>query len=373
MPDITQVLSTANAQLDQCSLRARKGRIYLRSRRFPPKPGDKQGTQYEISMGVVANPAGVKVALAKAKSIDADLMWGRFEWKGWTKGRSQFSENASAWVSLYEKNHWEITPRTTTKEATYHKNYRLYYKKLPDTEPLTLELLRRVIVERSNPGSRTRKFYCTAYGKLARFMADQGLIDQDEAIAFCDELRVLKRGYKPKAIAPETMPTDDQILKLYAAIKSPGWKWVYGMMATYGLRPSEVFRLDLQRFKRDTDALKILPETKTGERITYPLPPEWRTKLRLWDVTLPNIERIDERSGISRSLKVAGWFCDNSMPHTAKDLRHAWCIRASRLGVPVEIAAKWAGHSVAVHSRTYLQAISEAQYQEVFERVRRGD
>lgn len=373
MPDITVALSKANAQLDQCSLRIRKGRIYLRSRKFPPKPGDERGKQYEIGMGVSANPAGVKVALAKAKAIDADLMWNRFDWAPYLKGSQQFPDKASKWVERYEKRHWEVTPRNATKETTYHLNYRLFFDKIPDDEPITLDLLRRVIVERSQPASRNRKFYCTAYGKLARFMGDRGAFDSDEVAVFLSDLKELKQGYTPEPITPEMMPSDEMILELHYQIKSPGWKWVYGMIATYGLRPSEVFRLDLDRFNEETDALRVLPTTKTGARVTYPLPPEWRTEFKLWDVTLPNLERIEERSNKHLAGKVSGWFNDNNMPHTAKDLRHAWCIRASRLGVPIEIAARWAGHSVAVHSKTYLQAISEAQYQEVFERVKNSD
>ena len=42
------------------------------------------------------------------------------------------------------------------------------------------------------------------------------------------------------------------------------------------------------------------------------------------------------------------------------------------VGVPVAIAAKWMGHSVSVHTQTYHGAMSEREYQEVWERVVKG-
>lgn len=141
---------------------------------------------------------------------------------------------------------------------------------------------------------------------------------------------------------------------------------MYGMLATYGLRPSEVFRLDLERFSKSTDALRVLEPTKTGARITYPYRPQWREKFQLWEIALPQIQRVEERTNNELTEKVGWQFYQLNLPHTAKDLRHAWCIRTAIYGVPDSIAARWAGHSVAVHSKTYHQAISEAQYQQIF-------
>ncbi|MEO1209528.1 MAG: hypothetical protein AAFX78_08295 [Cyanobacteria bacterium J06638_20] len=50
-------------------------------------------------------------------------------------------------------------------------------------------------------------------------------------------------------------------------------------------------------------------------------------------------------------------------------MRHAYAIRLARVRVPVAIAAKWMGHSVSVHTHTYHGAMSEQEYQEVWERL----
>jgi hypothetical protein len=48
------------------------------------------------------------------------------------------------------------------------------------------------------------------------------------------------------------------------------------MLATYGLRPHEVFRLDVTRYNRKTEVLRVADETKTGTRLVYPCPASWR-------------------------------------------------------------------------------------------------
>ncbi|MBD2156294.1 hypothetical protein [Leptolyngbya sp. FACHB-16] len=323
-------------------------------------------------MGVNASPAGLKVAIAKAKAIDADLMWERFTWEPHLKGKDKPAESVGEWVGRYEKDHWEHTQRNPTKENSFHKNYRLYFQKIPQDLPLTVELLRETIVSKSQPESRNREFYCMAYRRLAEFVGRKGAIAPEMLEAFTQELRRLKQGYESEQILSDQLPTDQQILEIWEGIKNPGWKWVYGMLATYGLRPSEVFRLDLGKFSEKTEALRVLKNTKTGARITYPCLPSWREEFKLWEVSLPKIQRIEERTNNELTEKVGWQFYQLKIPHSAKDLRHAWCIRTALEGVPDSIAARWAGHSLAVHSKTYHQAISESQHQSVFDRMKAG-
>lgn len=371
--EFNELLEEANQQLEKVSLRANKGRILLRSRHFPPKPGDEPGKQYELGMGVSASPAGLKVAIAKAKAIDADLLWERFTWESHLKGKDKPAECVGEWVERYEKDHWEHTQRNPTKENSFHKNYRLYFQKIPQDSPLTVELLRETIVSKSEPATRNREFYCMAFRKLAEFAGKHGAIAPEALTAFQQELGILKRGRKPEQILSDQLPNDQQILEIWEGIRNPGWQWLYGMLATYGLRPSEVFRLDLEKFSEKTEALRVLENTKTGARITYPCLPSWRERFKLWEVELPKIQRIEERTNNVLTEKVGWYFRVLKIPHSPKDLRHAWCIRTALQGVPDSIACKWAGHSLAVHSKTYHQAISESQHQAVFERMKAGE
>jgi len=183
----------------------------------------------------------------------------------------------------------------------------------------------------------------------------------------------MKKGYEPEEILPENLPTDEQIIEIWRSIKNPAWRWIYGMLAAYGLRPSEVFRLDLNRFTRETESLRVLENTKTGARLTFSCPASWREKFELWNGRYPNIRDIVTRTNNELAEKVSQEFRKLQIPHMPKDLRHAWCIRTALAEVPDTIAAKWAGHSVAVHTKTYHQAISEAQHRQVFERMKENE
>lgn len=56
-------------------------------------------------------------------------------------------------------------------------------------------------------------------------------------------------NYLPAKVQPRSLP-DDKTIATYRAklAHNPGWQWVYGMMATYGLRNHECFKLALEQF-----------------------------------------------------------------------------------------------------------------------------
>lgn len=358
-----------NRGFDKVSLRIKRGKFYLRSQHFPIKPGDTVQRRHEIALGVNATAASLKFAIARAREIDAQLVWGKFDWKPWLKGKYKPAETVGEWVDRYEVAHWEKTQRTPSKESSYHNDYRLIFQKLPQAELLTLELMRRILTTRSEAESRSREIFCMAYRRLAEFMQRQGAIDADEFESFRLEVLELSRGYEPKPVNPEDLPTEAQIVELWHGIKQPGWKWVYGMLATYGLRPHEIFNLDVERFNRKTEALRVFDTTKTGQRLAYPCPSAWRERFELWDVQLPDIQ-TEGKSNKDLGRKISQEFREQKIWHDPYDLRHAWCIRTALLGVPDGVAARWAGHSVAVRTKIYLQAISESQHQGVFERMK---
>ena len=74
-PDLKEQINQTNQGLEKVSIREKDNRLYVRGRHFPPKPGDSTGGRYEIALGVSATPAGLKVAIAKAKDIDNALLW----------------------------------------------------------------------------------------------------------------------------------------------------------------------------------------------------------------------------------------------------------------------------------------------------------
>ena len=138
-------------------------------------------------------------------------------------------------------------------------------------------------------------------------------------------------------------------------IPNPSWQWAYGMMATFGLRPHEIYACDII----GSFPVRVHEDTKTGERTTRAIMPEWSER---W-----NLVNDSQRPKTNvKSLKARGnypctQFKRYKLPFTPYDVRHAWAIRASvTQGLSVSTAAKMMGHSVAVHTRTYHKWLSEA-------------
>ncbi|UBF27449.1 hypothetical protein K9N68_05750 [Kovacikia minuta CCNUW1] len=373
--DLSERIHEINQQLEKVSLRQKGGKLYVRGRTddtFPPRPGEWEVKRVEFALDCNATLPGLKVARLKVQEIDHQLLWGKFDWTPHLRGKNKPAQTVAEWVEKYEAAHWECTPRTPTKENSYHKNYRLFFKRLPQHETLTLNLLRSVILRESKPATRSRQFFCMAYGKLAEFVSQKGAIVLDELVLFQKELKDLRQGYSPEEILPEDLPTDEQIVEIWNSIKNPAWKWVYGMLATYGMRPHEIFRLDVQRYNHSTEVLRVFEETKTGTRLVYPCLPVWRERFELWNVQYPKI-RVEGRNNNDLGEKISQEFRERKIPHNPYALRHAWCIRTALLEVPDTIAAKWAGHSVAVRTETYHQAISKAQHERVFDQMKQNE
>lgn len=368
-------LDDINQQLERVSLREKDGRLYIRGRRsnsFPLKPGERKPRRVELALGVSATPAGMKVAIARAKAIDSQLLWGKFEWNSWLRGNAKPPDSIAEWVQRFEQNYWHHNEKTLTKERTFRNSYSHYFSALPQDIPLSLPLLKATLLEKSQSGSRSRQFYCMAYRRLAEFAAKHEVIPFEELTRFSGELRELRKGYAPEKILPENLPTDQQIIEIWQSINNPAWKWLYRMLAVYGLRPHEVFRLDLGRFTEQTEELRVLEETKTGARLVFPCPHGWREQFKLWDAQLPKIQ-LAGKSNEEIGKKVSQEFRERKIPHIPYALRHAWCIRTVLVGVPDSVAARWAGHSVSIHAKTYHQAISESQQHQVFEQMKKGD
>ena len=68
------------------------------------------------------------------------------------------------------------------------------------------------------------------------------------------------------------------------------------MLAAYGLRPHEIFKLDCSELNSEPGWLRVLPDTKTAERLVLPLQGRWREQWQLWDVKLPNIQTAGKNS-----------------------------------------------------------------------------
>jgi integrase len=346
-----RLLEEESAAYTKVSIWQRGSRYVLRSR-LPPRPG-KSGrwTQQWLSTGCQANKQGLKFAKAKAAKLESDLLMERFTWDDWLKEGSKRWHGKTARDWIQEFINWKTE---SVNPENLKSDYIIYTQYLESDDLLTADLLTETCKQITASNSRARKYCVMAYRQLGEFA---GLSVNWKGLA---------GNYTPSSFDPDKLPDDDQIEVIRDAIPSKIYQWVYGMLAVYGLRPHEIYHLDLKRLEND-GVVKVLSTTKTGERLVWPCKAEWVEQFRLCDVNPPSCapgtpnKRLGER--------ISGRFRKYHVPHIPYALRHAYAIRLARFEVPDAFAARWMGHSVSVHTKIYQAAISEREHQEVFSRM----
>ena len=129
------------------------------------------------------------------------------------------------------------------------------------------------------------------------------------------------------------------------------------------LRPHEIFTCEISQ-----DLTCQVLQGKTGDRLCYPLNPQWASDWRLWEIKSPQCTGATYRD-LGKRVTVAFWRRD--VPFVAYDLRHAYAIRGSvKYKVPVAAMAAWMGHSPVVHWNTYNKWISQDEHAKVFEELK---
>jgi integrase len=234
------------------------------------------------------------------------------------------------------------------KPSTWDSEYWRCLKKL--IQPPTPESL-IALVKVSPPNTRTRLRFCNAVACFARFLGIQ--ID----------VSPYRGNYSSfSSISARELPTDEQILAAYKLLPEK-WRWVYGAMATYGLRNHEVFRVDLSLFP----TVQVGENSKTGAREVWPCPANWADHFNLQRQILPNCNL--ELPNASLGHRVTVVFRRAKVPFSPYDLRHAFAVRTMTLGYPDSLAAQMMGHSLQVHSQIYHKWLSRRTKQQVFERL----
>lgn len=237
-------------------------------------------------------------------------------------------------------------------ETSWLTDYQKILNRLPADATLTPKLLHEVVIN-TPVNTKTRKRAAMVCGAIARFAE----VKYDPS--------PYAGNYSPKAVNPRNVPTDELICEAYDRLTNPGWKWVLGVIATYGLRPHEAFRLDFERFRERNRIVFVLPNTKTGSRLVWAFHPEWVERFNLFDVQLPSIKL--DRPNIKLGESASHYFSAVDLPFRLYDLRHRWAIRTLEYGLDVGLAAKQMGHSRDVHDRIYHRWIEESVQQRAYE------
>lgn len=354
---LTAAIAAANERLSGAGvpvrLRVHRKSLYLRCSRLPPKAGHQAGHRYELAQGPVSAPV-IRRAETQAHALWAAVVERRFSWEEFDPNHKAEADTVAAWVERFKQQHLatgQCSPQTWAKHWEG-----AVFSKLPQDVKLTpAVVLGAVLATQEN--TRARRRACQALARLAEVAG----IDVD--------LRPYQGRYGGSHVTRRELPTDQEIEDWYTAIASEPWRIIYARLVVFGLRPSEAFQFELvdKYTARVVDAKSgRLRETKAfhpfwAERwpLVGVLPKvSWREQYRAKDLT----ERI--RTGLQRH----GVTCQRY------DLRHAWCVRVSvEYKIPTSLAARWAGHSEAVHNQTYLQWIRNDQAEAVYRAMALGE
>lgn len=353
-------INQANGRLKSARVRARiqriGGRLYLQAT-LPPKPDstETRNHQQRIALGISASPAGVSVAEREARKVSALLDCREFDWTPYLTPQHRQPETVGDWVERFEQEFKE-----SVSETTWKTDYREVFIKLDEEKPLTIDLLEREIL-RTEPDSRSRKRYVQTLGKLAKFAG----LEVDFA--------GLKGSYSASGVDPRSLPDDATIAQWFNQFKNEQWAYVYGLIATFGLRPHEAFFLDVTNIASGGETVTVrkgLRDTrKHKQRKIWALYREWIDLFKLRDGTLPP---VTGKTHTDYGDRVSQYFHrDAKLPFNAYDLRHCWAVRRMLFGYPDALSAKQMGHSLAVHTETYQAWINDRTHQAVEERVMR--
>lgn len=257
-------------------------------------------------------------------------------------------------IDRFEK--WWFQENEGTPE-NWKGDYWKVLKNLPRTNPMTKTGLTRWIQAYApEKNSRKRLRACMAIRVMARHGGGLEL----------DTSRI-EGDYQSIGPDPRTIPSDELIVQTWQSLEhNPEWQWMYGAIATYGLRPHEALLLDYDQLKTGDPRLHILGG-KTGERYAYPYYPEWFHDFALNRPRLPPVDF--NRSHILLGQSVTRYLSTKRLGHAPMACRHAYAIRMmSEYDVKTSFAARWMGHSVEVHLRVYQHWISAIQEQREFKR-----
>lgn len=390
---IPKNIATIDSQIAQINQRLKVARLGFQIERrgqklslrgtLPPRPGSTrlQSYQQRISLNLPATTAGLKQAEQEVKIIAAQLIQNTFDWRqylpmtgGGRLSQMDISEKIAAFkASFFEQTAEKSAHIPTSNPAnslanssaasvktTWETAYLPYFRKLEAivqaSARLSLAEAIYATIQSTRANSRSRQICCTALGNLAEFLNLELPID----------LKTLWGNYSSSHTQIRNLPSDAQIVEVFQQIPNPTWQFVYGIMATYGLRNHEVFFCDYTALSQadPESSIEVLDTTKTGNHQVWPFHPDWVELFRLRQVNLPPIETDLNRTTLQRiGQSVYCQFRRYQIPFSPYDLRHAWAVRTIHFGLPDTVAARMMGHSVAIHTRTYHRWLTHRDQQ----------
>jgi len=348
----------------------RGGKLNIRGS-LPSKENKNIQKVQRISLGIDADTDGLEEAKKKLQLINLQLELNQFEWRDWITSSIQEGNKTYEFfikeISEFEKKFFKEQRNehlNSARKSTWNSSYKPYIKRMiniykkndnKDINHIFLSTLKSY-----QEGSRSRKQCGTSLNVFADFLK----------LSLPSEWKSLSRGYGIKKASFRDLPDDNLIEELWRNIPNKSWQYVFGLMATYGLRNHEVFFCDLSALKNNGDKiLRVLPTTKTGEHQVWPFHPKWVDLFQLSSLgndpsLLPKINRDLGHTTLQNiGKRITDQFKRYCIKIKPYDLRHAWAVRTIFYDLPDTVAARMMGHSVSLHNQTYHHWITKRDQQ----------
>lgn len=331
---------------------------------LPVKPGDKptsqKGTkQYRIShLKCYANPDGVQKAISEALRLDDLIKRDLFTWESYLpeeKSRELAPQTWADAIAAFEQHYWVTHSQTRKSLNTWDKSYADLFKKLDLTAKISNQTILDAI-KRTEANTVTRNHLVRVLKALCKFVN----FNSDFSSYTCSPKKLQRKE--------RLIPTDQEIVKAYETMPDEQTKWTFGMIATYGLRPEEIFiNPHIKEYIDPANTMSIFQvdrDCKTAERKVLPLNPEW---VELFDLKNPK----QLLSQAEKLETIISWLNKKfrKSPHWEKgayNLRHGYAIRGHKYGIPVADMARYMGHDIETHVKEYQRWISIDTMTEVY-------
>lgn len=353
----------ANLSLSRCQLVQHASRLYVRSSKFPPKPGTKAKTnRQELPTGYKANTRELKLALAVARQVDGALILENFDWQPWLPERQKTPVTIAQWLERLERDYWQRREKNLKSLTTWRKSYQDYYDRLPLEQPLSEEILKGVLIENWRACTRSRQAASIAFGMLSAFAG----LDRRE-------ITELGKGYKSTKKTSQNLLRDERIIIQLEQCSNRKWRNAAALQAVFGLRNHEIFKCDFSRIAENV--VYVLPDTKTKERVCFGCPVAWIGRFNLHpEMELPNV-RTEGRSNRAIGEAVTKAYKRYGLAHPGA-FRDAYALRLDfyhdERTTSLSTKAAWMGHSVAVHDKHYMAARDELDHEMMFAKMQRN-
>ena len=373
--DENQKLLDINQDLESKGINLRiekRGKVLNIRGSLPDKKSHDLSKVQRISLKLPHDINGLEEARKAIELIDFQLKKNQFCWSNWIKEKAISSTKTdktviSNEIESFKRQFFSDTSRSKSSAgmiSTWQSAYKPYLNRLigvshKSTLKLSEELLVKILLSYKE-NSRSRQQCGIALSALARHLK----------VELPKNWKQLQSGYGIHESNFRELPSDKEIINSFQLIPNPKWRFVFGLMATYGLRNHEVFFSDLSCLKKGGDKiLRVFPNTKTGEHQVWPFHPEWVDLFELENITdtsdlLPVIKtNLKETTLQHIGRRVSEQFRRYKISFTPYDLRHAWAVRTILIGLPNTVAAKMMGHSVSIHTKTYHHWITRRDQQ----------